>query len=83
MKSRSLFLISVLTVLALLLTACGGAAATQAPSTEDTAVANEGSSSTPVTLNVIIEQVPDYDIVNELTRSSTPTTRIFRWFSTP
>ncbi len=68
MKSRSLFLISVLTVLALLLTACGGAAATQAPSTEDTAVANEGSSSTPVTLNVIIEQVPDYDIVNELTQ---------------
>lgn len=60
MKARLYQLVIIFTGLALLLSACGGAA-TPAP--------EQPAAEEPVTLNIIMEQVPDYDIVAELTQT--------------
>ncbi len=76
MKFRILFTISML--LSLLLGSCGGTQPTAAPA-EPAAPAAPAEpaapaapvapvAAEPVTLNIIIEQVPDYDIVAELTK---------------
>lgn len=61
MKARLYHLVIILTGLAMLLSACGGAAT---PAAEQPPAAEEA-----VTLNIIVEQVPDYDIVAELTQT--------------
>lgn len=69
MKNKTVFLISFIALLALLMSSCGGATPTATVS-EDTTGPEEIAveESQPVTLNVIIEEVPDYDIVKELTK---------------
>jgi ABC-type glycerol-3-phosphate transport system substrate-binding protein len=76
MKTKIFLTTNVLLVLALLLAACAAPAtqapapaATQAPAvTEAPAATVAAGCEDPVNLNVIIEQVPDYDIVAELTK---------------
>ena len=76
MKTKTIFTIHFMLVLALLLVACGGAATPTAEPPQQEATQAEAPAVTeapppaeePVTLTVIIEQVPDYDIVAELTK---------------
>ncbi|NMC13655.1 MAG: sugar ABC transporter substrate-binding protein [Chloroflexi bacterium] len=82
MRSKVLYVFSVLVVISILLSACSGAATqapaeVEAPTTEEPAVkepaAEEPATEKPTTeetveLTIIIEQVPDYDIVAELTK---------------
>jgi multiple sugar transport system substrate-binding protein len=75
MKLQNIFIINILVILVILLTSCGGASPTPvsppegAAATEAPAVATEAPVvAEQVTLSIIIEQVPDYDIVAELTK---------------
>ena len=78
MRNKFLTVVSIIIVLAFLLTACG--AKTSDTGSENVASSDTGAgdvaaeesesaaSAEEITLNVIIEQVPDYDIVAELTK---------------
>jgi len=79
MKTKLKFPISILLVLSFLLAACASPATqapavTEAPAAVDAPAATEAPAAaapgcdSPVNLNIIIEQVPDYDIVAELTK---------------
>jgi len=76
MKTKTIFTIHFLLVLALLLAACGGGATPTAAPAQQEATQAEAPAATEapppaaeqVKLTVIIEQVPDYDIVAELTK---------------
>jgi multiple sugar transport system substrate-binding protein len=71
MKPKTIFIVNVLLVMAMLLAACGGTSTpTQPPAaaTEAPVVATQAPAAEQVTLTIIIEQVPDYDIVAELTK---------------
>ena len=71
MKTKLSLTISFLLALALL-AACGGGATptpqAPAPAATEAPAATQAPSGEQVTLNVIMEQVPDYDIVAELTK---------------
>lgn len=83
MRSKILYMISIIVLLSMLLSACGGTtteapaeveapAATEAPAAEEPAAeepaVEEPAAEEQVELTIIIEQVPDYDIVAELTK---------------
>jgi multiple sugar transport system substrate-binding protein len=64
MKLKTIFTVNVLIIMTMLLAGCAKAAPTQ-----EAAVATEApAAAEPVTLTIIIEQVPDYEIVAELAK---------------
>jgi multiple sugar transport system substrate-binding protein len=73
MRSKIFYLISILVLLSMVLAACG-TATTEAPAATSAPVATQAPVATvapaaaaePTTLTIIIEQVPDYDIVAKL-----------------
>lgn len=82
MRSKIFLITSILILMSMVLSACGGAA-TQAPAETEAPTAKQPAAEEPaaeepaaeqpaaeeqVTLTVIIEQVPDYDIVAKLTK---------------
>ena len=75
MRTKIFHIVSVLIFISMLLTACGSPAATpaeqapadQAPAAAATEAPAAAAAEEPVTLTIIIEQVPDYDIVAKLT----------------
>ena len=81
MRSKIFYLISILVLLSMVITACGtttteapavtvAPAVTEAPAATKAPVPTEAppAAAEPTTLTIIIEQVPDYDIVAELAK---------------
>ena len=74
MRSKIFHIVSVLILISMLLTSCGSPATQEAPAAQAPATGATEAPAAPaaveeqVTLTIIIEQVPDYDIVAELAK---------------